>query len=172
MRSGWPSIAVSALIVTAACKTGSGTTDRSLTPHGNAASYEETTMIRASRGPPPRVPPVVHNGVRYEQIMNADALGYDQVTGYLAAFDDKSGARLWVAKVYDVPIDENLERDVQDTFFTKLEFVPGKNQLLIENEAGETFIFDPKLRSASRVGPPARRFRLDDPGVLGEDDIK
>jgi hypothetical protein len=77
-----------------------------------------------------------------------------------------------VAKVYDVEYVDDLERDVQDTFFTKLELVPGKNQLLIENEAGETFTFDPKLRSASHVGPPARRFRLDGPGVLGEDDIK
>lgn len=161
------------LIVTAACTTGSGTTDGSPAPNGNAASYEETTMIRFSRGPPPRVPPVVHKGVRYEQVMNADALGYDQVTGYLAAFDEKSDARLWVAKIYDVPIDENLERDVQDTFFTKLELVPGKNQLLIENEAGEKFVFDLKLRSVSRLpGPPARRFRLDDPGVRGEDDVK
>jgi hypothetical protein len=130
---------------------GSGTTDRSPIALRDAASHKETAMMQFSRSPPPRVPPVVHNGVRYEQVMNADALGYGQVTGYLAAFDDKSGARLWVAKVYDVPIDENLERDVQDIFFTRLELVPGKNQLLIENEAREKFIFDLKLRSVSRV---------------------
>jgi hypothetical protein len=163
---------MSIVIVATGCTTVSGTTDR-LPAALDATSQEETPMkIQSSRAPPPRVPPVVHDGVRYEQVMNPAAFGYDDGNGYLAAFDDKSGARLWVAKVYDVEYVDDLERDVQDTFFTKLEFVPGKNQLLIENEAGETFIFDPKLRSASRVGPPARRFRLDDPGVLGEDDIK
>ena len=128
--------------------------------------------IQASRGPPPRVPPVVHNGVRYEQVMNPAAFGHDQVSGYLAAFDDKSGARLWVAKVYDVAYVDYLEGDVQDVFFTKLELVPGKNQLLIENDEGEKFIFDLKLQSVSRLpGPPARRFRLG-PGDRTEDDFK
>jgi hypothetical protein len=107
--------------------------------------------MQFSRPPPTRVPPVVHNGVRYEQVMNPAAFGYDDGNGYLAAFDDESGARLWVAKVYDVHYVDYLEGDVQDIFFTRLEFVPGKNQLLIENEADEKFIFDLKLRSVSRV---------------------
>jgi hypothetical protein len=81
--------------------------------------------------------------------MNARSLGYDQVTGFLAAFDTRSGARLWAAKVYDVPQDATLETDVQDVYFTRLELVPGKDQLFIENEAGGKFLFDLKLRSAS-----------------------
>jgi hypothetical protein len=142
---------MSVLVVTAACSTGSGAATQSPPALTNAASHEETQTMQFSRTPPPRVPAVVHDGVRYEQVMNARTLGYDQVSGYLAAFDAKSGARLWATKVYDVRHDATVEADVQDVYFTRLDVVQGKNQLLIENEAGEKFIFDLKRRSVSRA---------------------
>ena len=101
-------------------------------------------MMQSSRPPPPMVPPVVHRGIRYEQVKNAIALGYDQLTGYLAAFDEKSGTRLWLLKVYDVKSDTKMEADVQWVYFQRMELVSGKDQLLIENEAHQKFIVDLK----------------------------
>lgn len=102
-----------------------------------------------SRPPPPQVDPVVHNGVRYEQVKDALALGYGQLTGHLMAVDPASGKRLWVVKVYDAPPDPNVEGDVQAVYFSRMELIPGKNQLLIENEAKRRFIVDLDDRSVA-----------------------
>lgn len=69
-------------------------------------------------------------------------MGYDQLTGYLMATDQDSGERLWVVKVYDLRRDPNIEGDVQDVYFSRMELIPGKNRLLVENEARQRFIVD------------------------------
>jgi hypothetical protein len=71
-------------------------------------------MLDQSRPPPPRVAPISHAGVRYEQVKNARSLGFEQVTGYLAAIEESSGKRLWAIKVYDIAAE--LEADVQETY--------------------------------------------------------
>ena len=50
--------------------------------------------------------------------------------------------RRWVVSVYDVPIDPQIEGDVQEVYFSRMERVAGRGALLIENERGERFIVD------------------------------
>lgn len=108
-------------------------------------------MRQSSRPPPPHVAAIVQDGVRYEQVMNAIPLGEGQVTGFLTAFDDRTGERLWTLKVYDVRRDPNREADVQDIFFTRMEMT-GDGRLAIENEAGNRYEVDPKDRTVTPAG--------------------
>lgn len=99
-----------------------------------------------SRIPAPRVPPVVHEQVRYEQVDNGLVAGLDQMGGYLAAVDQASGEQLWVLKVYDNRREPGREGDAQDVFFKTMAWQPD-GTLLIENERGARFAVDPATRT-------------------------
>ncbi len=97
-------------------------------------------MIQMSRSIPPQVPAIVHQGVRYEQVMNGIRQGLPHRNGYLSATDVASGQRLWTAQVYEVQYDAALEKDVQDVYFKQMALTPDQQQLSIENEAGKRFL--------------------------------
>lgn len=99
-----------------------------------------------SRIPAPRVAPVVHGTVRYEQVENGLLAGQDQMGGYLAAIDERSGERLWLLKVYDNRRQGGREGDAQDVFF-KTMTLQADGTLLIENERGARFVVDPATRT-------------------------
>ena len=55
------------------------------------STKEAAPVIAVSRKAPPAVQPVVFEGVRYEQVMDATTIGRDdQPTGYLAAYDESN----------------------------------------------------------------------------------
>jgi hypothetical protein len=83
---------------------------------------KESAMIfesSADRAPPPEVPPVERDGVRYEQAEDGRDVGVDQAGGVLVATEAGSGKRLWTLAVYGNPIDPKLEADVQWIYFTR-----------------------------------------------------
>jgi len=92
-----------------------------------------------SRLGPPDVAPVEFEGRRYAQIANGEDDHLDQRTGYLAVTDVATGRRLASVKIYAVAFDHNLEADVQDIFFVRLELQAAERRLLIENERGKRF---------------------------------
>lgn len=95
-----------------------------------------------SRIPAPIVEPIHSKGVRYEQVKNGFLAGFDQMGGYLTAYDEDSGEQLWTLKVYDNKRDPEREGDVQDVFFKSMA-LQDDGTLLIENERGARFIVDP-----------------------------
>lgn len=103
-----------------------------------------------SRIPAPAVTPVTNAGVRFEQIKNGLLAGFDQMGGYLAVYDESSGAKIWTLKVYDNQRVPGKEGDVQDVFFKSMKLQPD-GKLLIENERGARFIVDPTTRSSSAL---------------------
>lgn len=107
------------------------------------------SLPTASRRPPPRVDPIEHQGVRYEQETQGTRHGLDRDTGHLVAIDPASGQRLWTVKVYETGNIEHLERDVQRIYFKHMSVVEGRDALLIENEVGQRFIVDLQQRSVS-----------------------
>jgi hypothetical protein len=112
---------------------------------------EEQEMEKSSsRVPAPVVAPISSNGVRYEQVQNGLLAGFDQMGGYLAAYDEAGGEQLWTLKVYENRRDPEREGDVQGVFFSSMTFGEA-GTLLIENERGARFIVDP----ASRTVTPA-----------------
>jgi hypothetical protein len=101
-----------------------------------------------SRIPAPAVPPVSAGGVRYEQVKNGLLAGFEQMGGYLAAYDEVSGQQLWTLKVYDNQRMPGKEGDVQDVFFKSMT-LQADGTLLIENERRARFVVDPKARTST-----------------------
>lgn len=120
------------------------------TDSGGPPGYSRTAPPpppSASRKAPPKVEPIVANGVRYEQVVNAELLGEEQRTGYLAAIDEKSGERIWLLKVYNVNRVEHLEADVQDVFFASMTLSEDGESLAITDERGRSFVVDLESRT-------------------------
>ncbi len=85
----------------------------------------------------PDVPAIEFEGLRYSQIINAAREGLDQRTGYLAVTDIATGRRVANVKAYLVDFDPDMEADVQDVFFTRLELDASNRTLIIESEIGQ-----------------------------------
>jgi len=105
----------------------------------------------ADRLPPPEVPPVERDGVRYAQAEDGHDVGIDQVGGVLVATSVSSGQRLWTLSVYGNPLDPRQEADAQWLFFESMAFDPD-GRLRIVNEAGHAYLVDVQ---APRVTPAA-----------------
>lgn len=118
----------------------------------------------ASRVPPPRVPPVFIEGMRYAQV--SGALETDGQIGGMLAACDASQREVWRLKVYENPRRPELEGDVQDVWFRSLRVEGGK--LLIENERGERFEVDPATRQVCRRPAPAAVPRSDIDPLSGQ----
>jgi hypothetical protein len=115
------------------------------------ATQEQNLMQKSgSRIPAPTVPPVSTGGVRYEQVKNGLTAGFEQMGGYLAAYDEASGQQLWTLKVYDNRRVAGKEGDVQDVFFKSMT-LQADGTLLIENERRARFAVDPKARTSVAV---------------------
>ena len=106
-------------------------------------------MDHSSRAAPPQVPPVIIDGVRYSQVLNARKLGLDGSCGWLLASDGKTGDRLWTARIYEVHVDPADETDVQEVYFQSMTRVAGRRALAIRNEAGKAFVIDLDTRQVS-----------------------
>lgn len=104
-----------------------------------------------SRKPPEHVDPVVIDGVRYEQVMNATRYGFDEAPGYLRAVREADGVQLWIKQIYALDIDPERERDVQEVYFRSMS-VGEDGMILIENERGRKFSVDPATGESTPVG--------------------
>jgi hypothetical protein len=107
----------------------------------------EPGMPKPKRVAPPKVAPVMLEGVRIEAIHWGRSRGLGQNGGYIAAIDPGSGKELWTLKVYDIAYDSKMEQDVQDVFISKMKAENGK--LAIRNEKGGRYLVDPKTRTVA-----------------------
>ncbi len=105
-------------------------------------ALKESHMNHASRGAPPKVLPIVIDGVRYSQVLNARRIGVDAGGGWMMASDDKTGERLWTLCVYEVTIDPADETGVQEVFFKSMTRIARRHALLIVNEDDAAFEVD------------------------------
>lgn len=112
----------------------------------SAMSDDAPLQISGDRNPPPRVPPVEKDGVRYEQNLHANDAEFGQHAGVLVARNVKTNKPLWSLKIYDNRRVPGLEGDVQDVYFQSMAF-DGEGRLLIENELGRRFAVDVVART-------------------------
>ena len=104
----------------------------------------------AKRAAPKVVPPVIAGGIKYTAPPRYGG-------GYVEARDVGSGKLLWELRVYEIEVDQNLERDVQDIFITSLKVADGKLQVV--NEKGDKFVVDLSKR---KVIQGDRVYRFDE----------
>ena len=95
------------------------------------------------RGAPPKVEPVIFEGVRYVAPNDKGR------RGYVEAWDVKTGKKLWELTVFTNRIDPKLEEDVQWVFVRKLEVREGA--LRVTAEDGKVYRVDLKKRTISRT---------------------
>jgi hypothetical protein len=103
-------------------------------------------MLQAKRVGPPKVEPVTMGSARYEVIHWGRKRNLGQNGGFIAAVNAKSGAELWILKVYDIKYEEKLETDVQDIFIKTMAKSKTKNTLDITDERGRKFKVDVETR--------------------------
>lgn len=94
----------------------------------------EIPSISGSRGRAPQVQAIVHHGIIYEQLLSPSKQGLDSFGGYVIAIEKSTGKQLWIAKLYSVEENSNLESDVQRVFFKSMQLAPTGDALLIEDE--------------------------------------
>jgi hypothetical protein len=107
----------------------------------------------ASRPAPPEVPPVEHDGVRYEQ----DLRSHDATPpgGWLRAVDARSGQLLWEVKVYrQAAPPPGLQ--AMGLYFRSLALGADRRSLDVESETGERYRVDLRTHAASLVSTPLR----------------
>lgn len=76
---------------------------------------EESAKRRA-----PSAKPVMHKGIRYEQLRRPDEHGFKQGGGVIGAIDIASGKLLWAVQLYETTFDPQEERDAQEVYISKL----------------------------------------------------
>jgi hypothetical protein len=107
----------------------------------------------ASRPPAPEIAPIEHDGIRYEQDRIDPSRG-DRNGGYLAAFDARTGERLWRVQVYEVP-DQDAEAPTgMGRYFRSMHLVGNGDAIEIENEAGALYRVDLDTRTPVQISGP------------------
>ncbi|HEX2864894.1 MAG TPA: hypothetical protein VHN99_10030 [Deinococcales bacterium] len=97
--------------------------------------------ISASRGRPAAIPPIIHQGVRYERLENPGAAGVPP-GGYVVATQVRSKERLWISCLYQSRIDPDIEPDVQWTPLKNLRLDVTAGELVVEDGKGRTYRVD------------------------------
>ena len=68
----------------------------------------------------PSAKPVVHMGVRYEQLRRPQEQGFKQGGGVIAAIDESTKKQLWVVQLFETKFDPEEERDAQEVYVSQL----------------------------------------------------
>lgn len=80
---------------------------------------KEKTMESAKRRAP-TAKPVLHQGIRYEQLRRPQEHGHQQAGGVIGAVDVASGRMLWTLQLFETTFDPNEERDAQEVYVSEL----------------------------------------------------
>ena len=81
----------------------------------------------------PAAKPVVHKGIRYEQLRRPQEHGFKQSGGVIAAIEVASDKQLWAVQLYETVFDEKEERDAQEVYVSELK-IEAKDASLIATD--------------------------------------
>ena len=105
-----------------------------------------------SRPPPPVVVPLEHDGIRYMPDEHPP-VGPGQIPGgYLAAFDARTGAKLWTALIY-ASHEDPVAPFQPGRHFRALNLSVDGQGIDVEDEYGVHYAFDFETRTARRATP-------------------
>src|SRR5215813_4202960 len=98
--------------------------------------------VAAKRTAPPKVGPVILDGIRYV------APNDDGRRGYIQAWDEQTNKELWDLTVFTNRIDPKLEADVQSVFINNLDVRNG--ELIVTSEHGTTYQIDSRTKAITQ----------------------
>jgi len=102
-------------------------------------------LALAKRAAPPKVEPVIHEGIRYV------APNDDGRRAYIEAWDVQTKKKLWELTVFTNRIEPGLEEDVQWVFINKLKVCD--STLVAKSERGNTYQIDLKTKAITQPDP-------------------
>ena len=123
------------------------------TPTSLQVAGEDFNERSRKRSAPPKVEPVVHNGVRYVVLRGAKGRGLPQNGGYIEATDQATGKELTLIRVYEVVYDKDVEDDKRDVYIIGMRLDAARDRLLIENERGRRFAVHLKDQKVEELRP-------------------
>lgn len=94
-----------------------------------------------SRIPPQLAKPIEHGGIIYKTEYGHNH-GHDQDGGLLLAVDKKDGKSLWSILAYIIDFDEEMEKDVQEEYISRITVSHDGCYLLLESEFKRHFKVD------------------------------
>ncbi len=100
-------------------------------------------LAPAKRSGPPKVDPVIHEGIRF--VTPND----DGRRAYIEAWDVQTNRKLWNLTVFTNTIDSRLEEDVQWVFIKSLSIEGG--MLLVTSEHGRRYQVDLKTKTIKKL---------------------
>src|SRR6266508_4013611 len=103
------------------------------------------SLAAAKRAAPPKVEPVIHEGIRYV------APNDDGRRAYVEARDVETDKKLWDLTIFAHRIDPKLEEDVQWVFIKALSVERGV--LLVTSEHGRRYQVDLKTKAITQSNP-------------------
>lgn len=106
----------------------------------------------------PAAKPVVHQGIRYEQLRRPQEHGYRQGGGVIGAVDLASGRMLWTLQLFETTFDPQEERDAQEVYLSELAIDAKAGLLLAVDERRRRWQVRLADRSVSQLpAAPARK---------------
>lgn len=81
----------------------------------------------------PSAKPVLHLGIRYEQMRRPMEHGFTQSGGIIAAIDTATDKQLWAVQLYETTFNAAEERDAQEVYVSELK-IDAKTKSLIATD--------------------------------------
>ncbi len=100
---------------------------------------------------PEQLEPIVLGNTRYEVPLWGKSQDLGQNGGHVVAVNQSTGAQLWVATLYDIVYDPDMEEDKQDLFLVSLKLDTAGTRLLAEDERGRKFALDLFSRKVTQL---------------------
>lgn len=101
----------------------------------------------------PAAQPVVHKGIRYEQLRRPMDQGFDQAGGVIVAIDAASGRQVWVTQLFKTDFDPKEEKDAQEVYVSQLVFDAKAGFLMATDERKRRWRINPVDGSAAPMSP-------------------
>jgi hypothetical protein len=105
--------------------------------------------------PQPKITPLEHNGIRYQQDRETDFEGREYGATYLSATDIKTAKLVWAVKICDCI--KHAAGGPSDTTYvdiSKIDLGPGENELTLETMVKTRHLIDLKARTSTLTYSP------------------
>jgi hypothetical protein len=105
--------------------------------------------------PQPKVTPLEHQGLRYQQDRETDFDGREYGATYLSVTDIKTNQFVWAVKICDcINHTDNGPSDTTYVDISKIDLGPGENEITVETMVKTRHLIDLQARTSTLIYSP------------------
>ena len=125
----------------------------------STTSFKKELAMESAKRRAPAAKPVIHKGIRYEQMRRPQEHGFTQSGGVIAAIDEATGKHLWAVQLYETAFDPKEERDAQEVYVSELRIDAKAGALIATDERKRRWQIDLADHGVSQLPAvaPARK---------------